>query len=656
MNQPRHIRRITFFILFISLGAAAMPQPTAMQSGRLVLLLHETGSAGAENQNKQEVGAVTMRAAIALAQEAGIIVTSPTIWANLLSRCASFKTASKKPGSLQYLFEQAWRLLPTNNTGALHTQIQAMLRTDPTLLHHSYISSHQPTADRWACYHHTQASLIILIPRSYSEQRLNLLPRNIPNSFSPIEYAVGLAISKCAELTLPPPDAPLEGLHRLISQAHHLIKRSTFSVNSINTLFITSNSIHPLLSIPWNIYMVGHGTYKQTESPWGHLEQFHHQTQRSDNKMICGIPAADFSQFIMFCNAHLTINCFYYQSCYGGQRQSTPTTSNPLHFPLIIGAVGEAPVHVLMPRSSGSGVTVDTNIAGYFEALERNESSWPAILSPITPLLSLPSDLHSISSTPLLVPANQTQPLPIDVNQDKQPTSSSISKNKIRAGITLFSTADQAALKHSGKPFVIRGQRAVLLSPPIITTPLEIHPYQRIVHQDGTTKTIFLAPALLSINPGNSLHHCSCLTAHSINFHDFLLQSFLQLTKQQSTKVFLFDSLTVNNDLADHFTHEDSSWWSQVTGAIASWLNPSSPLSSSRITLQKLVIVVGPQRLTCIFLEPGTNETVAAYKVIYYRPTTTESRTPERLIKEQVLIAKHTALYKKYTSLCAKQH
>jgi hypothetical protein len=402
--------------------------------------------------------------------------------------------------------------------------------------------------------------------------------------------------------------------------------------------------------------MVGHGTYQQLKAPWQHLKNNGFKAVINNERMICGIAMNTFEHWLQFCNRSLNVHCFYYQSCYGsGTNRAQLTSPQQLHFPLIVGAIGEAPVHILMPRSSAGTITVDTNIALFFEALERDGSSWPAILSPITPLISLPGDLHSISSTPLLIPAHQSEPIPIDVNQNKETNSAIINKNKIRAGISLFSGTHESQFKQSNTSFIVRGQRALLISPTTITTHLEIHPYQKIIYTGTTGTTTFIAPALLSINPGNAIHHCIALTAHSINLKDFLSQSFLQLTKQQSTKVFLFDSLTLDNDLETNFINKARSWWNRLTGTIAGWISPASPLTSSRITLQKVAIIVGSQRLTCIFLAPGTQGTLTAHKIIYYRPTGTGNTTPERLSKEQILISKHTALYNKYSELCAKQ-
>jgi len=652
-----HSPVITYFFLSFILTVWLTASPaTALQPGRLIILLHETGSAGTENQSKKEIGAVTMRAAIAIAQEAGIIITSPAIWANLLARCAIFNTAAEKPGSLPNLFKKAWDIQSKRPSAALYAQIQAMLNTDRTLLHHLYISMNQPAPENWVCYQHPQTNVIILVPRAYIDQRLALLPRNIPVDRPPLDYATGLTLSKCTPISLPPVHQSSGPLARLISQAHHLIKRSTFTLHEFTNIFIPTTTTHHLLCVPWNIYMIGHGTYQQLKTPWGHLNTKRFEQTINNKKMVCGIPAATFDQWLQFCNTNLTVHCFYYQSCYGsGVSRTILNTPHQLHFPLIAGAVGEAPVHILMPRSSGSSITVDTNIALFFEALERDELSWPAILSPITPLISLPGDLHSISSTPLLIPANHTEPIPIDVNQNKETSSPILNKNKIRAGISLFSAKHESQFSPSNKPFIVRGQRALLISPTNIATPLELHPYQKIIHTGTTATTTFIAPAILSIHPGNAIHHCAALTAHTINLKDFLSQSFLQLTKQQSTKVFLFDSLTLDNDLDTNFTNEASSWWNRLTGTIAGWISPASSLSTPRITLQKVVIIVGCQRLTCIFLEPCMEGTLTAHKIIYYRPSGTGNATPERLSKEQILVSKHTALYNKYSELCTKQ-
>lgn len=91
-----------YFFLFAAsiIPTQATPDtPTAIPFGRLLLMLHETGSLESENPSKKEVGAVTLRAATALTQQAGIIILSPAIWQNLLFRKHWFATELTKPGS-----------------------------------------------------------------------------------------------------------------------------------------------------------------------------------------------------------------------------------------------------------------------------------------------------------------------------------------------------------------------------------------------------------------------------------------------------------------------------------------------------------------------------------------------------------------------------
>ncbi|MDQ5890274.1 MAG: hypothetical protein QG604_148 [Candidatus Dependentiae bacterium] len=645
---------------------SAETPPTALPTGHLILLLHETEKLASENPSKKEIGAVTMRAATAIAQQAGIIILSPAIWQNLLFRRHWFAGQLTKPGSLCSLLRKTWSAHQQHPTAQTNTQLNALLNADATLMDHFYLWQQELTNQSWRCWYHHDASLIILIPNTYLENRLGLLPRILPMTYTAEEYATGLRLSQCTPLKLAEQSADVE---TLFNQARHLYKRSSFSLDALESLFIPATTVHNLLAIHWSIYMTGHGTYQSTDAAWSSKKP---ESSAPTTQSICGLNFTQFTGLLDWYNTHLYLNCLYYQSCYGGGQslfeiyhtrkasQSTVHTKFNLHFPLIAGSLSEAPVHILKPRKETKNrdlhIMTDIDLNLFFQALETPERSWAAALRPITATISTPNDLHAISNTPLLLLPGHTEPLPVDVSGYSHATQAALNKHVIRAGIAVFSPHDEIEGRLYQKPFIVRGNRALLLTPPHIETTLEIHPYQRLQRSTGTHSSTFTMPALISLLPGNALHHCADLTVHDIGLKEFLTQSFLQLTKQKSSKAFLFDHLTLDNDIATHFIAAAPSWWENITATVSRWFSDrATPLDAPRITLKEVLVIVGAQKLTCIFIQPCQNNTLLTYKVTYARSTQADNSYPDLLPLTRVSVRTHDKLYAKYAQLCAKQ-
>ncbi|MDQ5940338.1 MAG: hypothetical protein QG632_64 [Candidatus Dependentiae bacterium] len=643
-----------YFFLFAAsiIPTQATPDtPTAIPFGRLLLMLHETGSLESENPSKKEVGAVTLRAATALTQQAGIIILSPAIWQNLLFRKHWFATELTKPGSLASLLLKNWQAYREIPTQQGLTQINALLKSDPTLMYHFYLWQQELTSEYWQCWYHPDASLIILIPTAYLDEHAGLLPRPSITlgdaetvKTDVLMQATGLQLSKCKPIVL---TESVEGLTTLLSQAKHLYKRSSFSLKHFESLFAPKAKTQTLLCRHWNIYMTGHGTHQGS---------------------ICGLPSDQFIQFLSWCSDNLYINCFYYQSCYSGGQNlfdlyHARATSNQvahqglnLHFPLVVGALGDAPVHILMPykelnQSSTIKIAIDINLNTFFTALEQYEESWPAILQPITPTITTASDTHALSNTPLLLLPGQTTPTPIDVNT--QPNTS-LNPHATRAGISVFSPQDDLYGQRTGTAFIVHGERALLLAPPYIRTPIEMYPYQKLHRSAEAHHSSFVSPAIISLIPGNALHHLTALTLHDLGLKDFITHSFIQMSKQKSTKVLLIDQLTINNDLAQHFTAPLPSWWENITSTVSRWFSlRTTPLETPRITLQNVLIIIGIHKITCLFREPHQDGSMQAYKATYQRPLKMMDALPDALPLTKVSLNAHARLYTKYGSFAA---
>jgi hypothetical protein len=642
--------------------------PTALPRGRLILLLHEDATLTGESPAQKQIGPITIRAATALHQQPGILILSPAIWHNLLYRKQWYETQIRNTGSLASLFHVAWTAHQKDPSSKTYAHIHTLLKTDPTLLHNFYIWNTNFTP--WLCFTHTNASVVILIPRTYLDERRDLLPRPLPRTYQPDEFATGLLLSQCNAQPLP---THTDELAHALNHARHLHKRSTFSIENLAALFIKKTTIHPLLTIHWNIYMSGHGTYNTTSNTWQHLEGRQQSAGTLSNAHICGLLLKDFATWLTLCNTHLSVNTLYYQSCYGGgqnfaeiytalrSQKKLLAPHTDLQFPLISGGLGDAPTTMIMPRkqkhhtSTELSIDVDIHLPEFFNRLEKPGASWHEILQPLTNTLSLPGDIHAVSNTPQLLLPGHEHPTPIDVTcVPLSGCRQNIIQHMIRAGMYLIGREHPSTPQAQQHGHIIRGKRAILIMPSTITEPLDIHPYQKI-ERAKNAYTIFKAPALISLIPGNALHHCAVIILHSLGLKDFITHSFLDFNNQKSTKVFLIDSLTLTNDLKQNFGSSSDSLWDSVKSKLTEWFSaPTTILSDARITLQKVIITVAAEKISCSFVLSGSDRKNVAHKTMFSRPNA-QMPLPQTLSLHVMAEKEHQQLYKKYLKLCKKQ-
>jgi len=648
-------RYIILYLAFCTTALDASPcateQPTALPFGRLLLMLHETNSLDSENPAKKEVGPVTLRAGTALAQEAGILILSPAIWQNLLFRKHWFACELTKPGSLASLLCKHWRAYQENPSPQILIQINALLKSDPTLMYHFYLWQQDLSPERWCCFYHPDASLVILIPAAYLEEHAGLLPR--PSIATGDHHTVmahilteatGLHLTRCRPIVL---SQTIEGLEGLFGQAKHLQKRSSFSLAHLQSLFVTKKETHPLMRRHWNMYMTGHSTPQES---------------------ICGLARTQFIQFLSWCNTHLYLHCFYYQSCYnGGQNlldlyHATITNNQVaheglgLHFSLVIGALGEAPVRVLMPHKEQNAtaairLAVDLDLNAFFTALERYEDSWQAILAPITPVPQSTSSSPGFNNDPLLLLPDQNAPTPVRLRTEQTPSESAL--RPARPGVSIFTHKDNSDSENC-RPFIVRDKRALLLLPARIQTPIELYPYPKPSKRDAHHHIHFLSPTIISLITGNALHHLKALTLHDLDLKGLLTHSFAQMSRQKGTKILLIDTLTLNNDLAHHFITPQPSWWENITTTVSRWFSSRATTADSpRLTLYKTIIIVGTRKLTCFFEEKHQDGSMHGYKVQFQRPAKIAEATPDALPMSKISLKKYDRLYAKYEDFAA---
>lgn len=644
-----HYLIIILSCFFFSSGISAT-QPSAVAPGRLVLLLHEAQNLGSENPAKKEYGPITMRAAQAIAQKAGILFLSPAIWENLLFRRQWFASQLEHEGSLASLF---YRAVKSGDSQAAARQ-EPLLATDPTLEQGLFVHELNLREEEWRCWYERESSVVILIPQSYLTEHGALTPRHVPSDYTREEFATGLRLSLCTPLTLP---ADTTALDPLIRHAKHMRKRSTFSADALTRLFIPRQYLNPLLTTHWTIYLTGHGTYHAPEDEWAHLSNASsNATSTPANTVIAGLPFATFAALLAWCNKNLQVTCWYYQSCYASTQsldalyhalktgKDTLRQGFQLHFPLIAGALSEAPVQTALLEP--------LNLPLFFQRAASGNASWAETLQPITPALSTVADTHGLSNTPLVLFPGNPEATPIDVLPPYFPAASTTAHSSLRAGICIFTdTQEQQAHLHH-RHCVVRGDRALLLGPSQIRVPLEIHRYQRIEKTAGGDRSVFMLPALVSLLPGNALHHSLSCTIHEGGLKDLLTECFFQITRQKSTKCFLFDTLVVDNDLENNFVGATPSWWEKVTETVSGWFGTRrAPHAVPRLVLRDVLIIAGPALITCLFKRETDKK---AGKIICAKPPE-GADAPTQLTLTHISEKTHASLYKKYLSLCAKQ-
>jgi|GEM_PF-3158025 len=658
-------RRILLFMLLAHTVAAQTP-PTALRDGHLLLFLHETTHIPDEATASKQVGSSTLQLATAIGQKAGIIIMSSALWLNFLFRRTWFAQQASKNGTLASLFLQEWQTY--EKTGDLEAleRLQHITRVDKDLVAHCYVWRQPFEARAWRLFQHKTAPLMILIPEHYLREREDMVPRTAGKTYTYTEYATGLRLSELERLTLP--TTPTEEDEAMLRIRQH-IKHTTCTLEALTSLFIARQAVHPLVQVPWHVYMLGHGSFTAEKSPWKHLEPQTPTATPATAALLCGIPTPLFHSFLTWCNKHLLVRSWYYQSCYGGgknlfqlsQAQQTvqetfQRTTHSLHFPLVSGALGDAPVYLIVPRlllkHNGTVLTIATenNLSTYFASLAQEPIDWQSALRWIAPPFSTVQDPHGISNTPLVLLPGATQPLPIDVTLETHQTRpAALSKHALKAHLALFTSADNAG----AHPFIVRGKRALLLKTPDIARPLEVHPYERFTQKQQNPHTTFQAPALISLLPGNAIHRIASLTLHDVGLKNFLTHSIIQSAHQKSTKVFLIDQLSVHNDLGAGATTQPSLW-----SRIVHFFSPLEPrsITTEKTTLSRVLIITGARRLTCYFCEQASaqSDDMRAYKITY-QSVPKENKDHIRLPLTDTTQSRHKKLYAKYLKLWEKQ-
>lgn len=656
------ITLLTFYVTTL----VAAPQPSVFPPGKLVLCLHELSELGPEDPNNKTVGALTMRLGAAISQQPGIIMTSPALWHNLWHHRQLVARESRRTISLYKLMTYQWNNHHKNPSNKSFSRLHALLKRRPDMLNSLFLWQLDISAANWTAYSHDASGLIVLIPKEYVATRQKVQPRRLSPKTPSLDLLTSLQLSTCTPLPLPEL-ADDDAVTRLVRHAHRQRQEKLFSIEHLAQLFVPQKHLPELAHVQWIIYAMGHGQLHSQRDEWRHLKQTNTtDTHDTDIHEICGLPLLQFHQLLEFCNAGITTTFFYYQSCYGGGQHLAQLYRYNVHdrtlvgpdlnlkFPLVAGAISEAPVNTIMPRytqssfSKSLNMIVDIDLPTFFEAAQKPNATLAHILRPLSPPVPSPNDIHAISGTPLVLLPGASELIPIDVTDSTQASNLATTQHSTRAGLKII-THHSLRNQPNDQAIVVRGKRALLVAPFTVSPPVALHPYQPTAH----VGSIPLPPALVSIAPGNSVHHFKKLFLHDINLKQFLLHSFLQLTKQRSTKVYLCDELHLDNDLATNFTNTGNEGFFHT---IASWFSSKpSALTTQRITLRDVVIYLKNDRIDCYFVEPRTDDATIARHVTYQATEHAAAHEKLQLTMASISDGTHKKLYKKYKKLLARQ-
>lgn len=657
-----HAIRLCFYTLLV---AAPVSATSILPPGRCVLLFHELSELKQENPTSPHIGAVTMRAATVIAQQTGIIILSPAIWYNLLYRRLEAERAAQEEGSPFNLLVTAWNEHLRAPSAEHYQRVHALLKNNQNLFHTLFIWQLSLESESWLFATHPDASLVILIPRSYLAFRRSILTaEKLP--FTRDECASGLNLSQCTFHTIPLP-SDKQAINDILRKTQHMRKRSTFTPEHFAALFIARNALPTQLVTSWHMYASGHGYYAP------HEKSFTKPFDPAGHE-ICGLSFVAFQKCLAQLNARCDVSFFYYQSCYsGGQHlfqlyhyntfnRSAVGTHLDLHFPLVAGALSETPVYSTLPSYKYNAlahtldIVMPVHVAAFFDALETDGQSLAQILRPITPPLPTLHDMHALSATPLMVPPHTTTGIAIDVTSAPAQDPRGYG-HTTQSGLAIVSAQTLASCAEQSIPFVVKGKRAVLLSPLSISEPLIIHPYHTLNRATHTTTTIM--PALVSLAPGSSIHWFSSLSVHDTPLNSFLIDGFARLKYQHTTKIFLIDSLTLSNDLARHIKAEGRGVVSSLLNAVSEFFSPSTtPLTDPRITLSHVVIFISHNRLECFFSAPCNDHALHSYHIGYKIDHALEHQELEasqlQLSLDPLPDKKHLRIYTQYKEIHQK--
>lgn len=559
VKKSETLKSYFIFLLFGILVSFLVGSLEAKQSlQRLSLFFHDQSHSIMEPGKEGEAGVVTSMLAVHLATQSSIVITHATLWNILMEHITDFLEKSNNPDFKQHEANKKYQHYYASPT---YTQFQEIVQENKILFPKKFnpyfpffLSTLNITQDRWKVY--TYKNLVIAVPASLT----------LPDW-----------ISKGIPFSLPESSSDDKG-YALHCES---IKKHTSSYQGSNTLtafkeLLTGSS--DIKKKPLNIIIGGHGMLVVADG----------EELTSPIHRIAGLEASQFFALLSLLDTHFSLHSLYYQTCFSGGyslhllvEYLKKTHKKPLHFPLIIGGANDSEVHYFYPTLRFNSIPATTPSHHweekyyphqYFKALEEGSSLIQA-LKWIT--LSEPSlyDIHGVSTLPLLLKKNTFTIIPLlppPLRNTIPPIYHVTSLNTHKDQIT------------------IEGYRSILFDTPQTTASLRIFPYK------ATSLTSYensiLSPAWISLRPSQRIHSCRQVNIMHTDLISFLVESFMSFSHQATPRIYLCDTLTVQNTFKEK---ELTPYSLPLVGHLMSLFSTAQPIKITNdplLSLEKVMI------------------------------------------------------------------
>lgn len=628
-------RQVIYFLVLFFLTPQALLSseylPPIDKPHALTILLNEEAGFHGEIPENKIIGATTQMGIVSLTQAASIIIMSPSIWHNILARRFIFDRRVLRDNSPEQKLFRAYTNKTNDPDNFLHTLRETGLGQELAAY------TLDLSQNNYEILRDRKSGVIICIPEHYKQTRIEYYKKLGSRYTKSYRYnlasiATGLRLSKLQREKLP----RLQEIKKYTSYLDQLKKvrnQKRYQTRKLTQLFLTTRHLPKHQRAPWIVYLNGHGNNPELEfSYWlarlpldrpdvaqlspEKQEAFiqRHVRELAQSRVIGGIPLREFGRLLTFFNKRVETQFFYYLACYAGDEflpthssEIFPKTSSVYHlnYPLAVGALTDSLVwQYYAPQpldKTGAKWTFPVDTQTFFENISRRDKTIEEILEAVSPLGGHEEDFHSLSNTPqVLIPhTNIFQPI-------------HLVKKTALPGVAHLTHVKNIAHYAEKRTYHVRNKRALLLSPAEVLVPIEIESYTPTFHPIHRTHTV--PPALLSLKPGRTVTRLQKILLHNSGLKNFLVHSFLHFSHQKNKKVFLIDTLTLDNDLNQF--EQNKKFNAVILDDIYNFFDGifRSKLSENKqITLERVIIEVEKDSVKFLGYIPTSNNTLEIY-------------------------------------------
>jgi hypothetical protein len=499
------------------------------------LLIFLDDSESDDAQGEKKVGVVSHAFLSAFLQEAGPIVVSASLIVNVKEYQ---KPAEQNPQKLVDRFNTISKNLGGADAAAL-TEFKSIIL--------AAISFNETTVQTWIIKR-INSALYLLLPKKYVHDKN--IPENALHEFisddliTSVEQQLGLKVNHMPtvtdinEIKKPVPAPPF---------AEYFMQAMWDNTSKKSDIFVTNNEYRKYnnISVPlWSILIEGHGILGLS---------------------VIGLSLPQFKQFLTFLENKVRTKLLYYISCYGAGLQNKilyedteRRIDTTYSFAIITQALTDAPIYgPFVVPSADKGQLKALSDTKHFDFLKKVTASDSINYHELAALITPDLKAFGISGLPQI----KFPGLPwFSVIDDEKACSIGSILAKTR-------TAPLNIATFFGK----KGKPAEPLGILLYTQDI---PFELIVN----TKTeMGKPPAIISMIPGNALHHIKRLSSQ-INSLGNLLFSFIRIKNLGSQKIFIIDEARGTNPGTDGLTVHDVVIKVTPRGSTIYWMEEDATL------------------------------------------------------------------------------